>query len=274
MRWIANSMAFLAAMMAAPPTFAQITEAEKAANAEAMEAGKQIYRYDQAAWHSTDAFLATIKVADHPDLRGWIVEPHEGDTLLVTYFGQRDGPRYAVARYIVRGSTVIEGGPVAAGADASLSPLANRMIEARDAASRRFSEERLGLCTDGNPNSVVLPPDKDGTIQTYIMSASTTAGVFPLGGHYRFAVGSDGKVRSWRPYLKSCMMIDSRPKPDTPTPAFFIISHLLDAQPTEIHYFVRHNVPIDIGVIMQDGDIWMLGANGFTNPTGKEIGLP
>ncbi len=274
MRRIANVMAFLGAALVAPPAFADVTEAETAANAEAMELGKQIYRYDQAAWHSTDALLAAIRIADHPDLRGWIVEPHEGDTLLVTYFARRDGPRYAVARYVVRDSKVVEGGLVPAGADTSLSALANRMVDARDAANQRFGEERLGLCTEGNPNSVILPPDKDGFIRAYIMSASTTSGVFPLGGHYRFTVGPDGKVRSWRPYLKSCMMIDSRPQPDVPKPAFFIVSHLLDQQPTEIHYFVRYNVPLDMAIAMPDGDVWMLGLDGFTNPKGKDIGLP
>lgn len=274
MRKIASLLVFLGTAFTAPTAFAEITAAERAANAEAMELGKLIYRYDQAAWHSTDALMAAIKVADYPDLRGWVVEPYDDDTLLVTYFGQRDGPRYAVLRYIVRDSTVVEGGLVPAGADASLSALANRMIDARDAANEQFGKERLGLCTEGNANSVILPPDEGGLIRAYIMSASTTAGVFPLGGHYRFTVGPNGKVQSWRPYLKGCLAIDSRPKPDAPKPAFFVVSHLLDPQPTEMHYFVRYNVPLDMGIVMQDGDIWMLGTAGFTNPKGKEIGLP
>lgn len=273
MRRTAGFMAFIGVILAAPAAFAKITDAEKAANAEAMELGRQIYRYDQAAWHSTDALMAAIKVEDHPDLRGWIVEPHADDTLLVTYFAQRDGPRYAVLRYVVRDSTVLEGGLVPAGADTALSPLANRMVDARDAATERFGEERLGLCTDGNPNSVILPPDKDGFIRAYIMSASTTAGVFPLGGHYRFTVGGDGKVSSWRPYLKGCLLVDYRPQSDIPK-EFFVASHLLDPQPTEIHYFVRYNIPVNMALIMPDGDIWMLGTDGATNPTGEEIGLP
>ena len=87
-------------------------------------------------------------------------------------------------------------------------------------------------------------------------------------------IGPDGKVESWRPFLKSCMIIDTRPEGEMQQKTAFFVSHVLDSQPTEIHYFARYNVPVDIAVMTTDGDIWMLGANGFTNPTGKEIGLP
>lgn len=264
----------LAAAIISPLASAKVTEAEKSANAEAMERGRLLYRYDQAAWHSTDALMAAIRVDDYPDLRGWVVEPHAGDTLLVTYFAQRKGPRYAVLRYVVRGSTVIEGGLVPKGADTNLSPLANRLVDARDAAAARFAKERLGLCTEANPNTIVLPPDEHDRIQAYIMSASKTAGVFPLGGHYRFTIGPDGKVESWRPFLKSCMIIDTRPEGEMQQKTAFFVSHVLDSQPTEIHYFARYNVPVDIAVMTTDGDIWMLGVDGFTNPKDSEIKLP
>lgn len=154
----------LAAAIISPLASAKVTEAEKSANAEAMERGRLLYRYDQAAWHSR--------------------------------------------------------------------------------------------------------------IQAYIMSASKTAGVFPLGGHYRFTIGPDGKVESWRPFLKSCMIIDTRPEGEMQQKTAFFVSHVLDSQPTEIHYFARYNVPVDIAVMTTDGDIWMLGVDGFTNPKDSEIKLP
>lgn len=266
MRKLAMFAACLIAGSSAPPIAAKVTDAEGAANAEAMAIGRQLYRYDQAAWRSTDALMGSIRLQDYPDLRGWVVEPGEKDDLLVTYFAQRDGPRYAVARYVVRESAVVEGGLVAPDADRALSPLANRLVDARDAAAAKFAKKRLGLCTNDSPNSIVLPPDKDGRIQAYIMSASTVAGVFPLGGHYRFTIGNDGKVESWRAFLKSCMLVDMRTKSKDMDPTIFFVSHFLDRQPTEIHYFVRYNIPIDLAVITEDGDVWVLGADGFTNP--------
>jgi hypothetical protein len=267
-------LAVMAAVLPMESASAKVTEAEVADNAEAMATGKLLYAYDQAAWHSTDALMTLINPADYPDLRGWIVEPHDDNMLLVTYFGQRDGPRYAVVRYVMRGSTVVKGGLVPAEADASLSSLANRLADARDAATERFSNERLGLCTEGAPNSVILPPDKDGRVRVYIMSSSTTAGVFPLGGHYRFTVGPDGQVESWRPFLKSCMTVDTRPSGEMKEKTAFLVSHLLDPQPTEIHYFVRYNLPLDLGVIMPDGDVWMLGIDGFKNLKSDDLDLP
>lgn len=275
-RWKRSMAAALGALTLgalAPIAAAEVTEAEKAANAEAMALGKLIYQYDQAAWHSTDALRGAINPADYPDLGGWVVEPHGENRLLVTYFGQREGPRYALFRYVVEGSTVVEGGPVPKGTDSALSPLANRLVDARDAAAKRFTEEGLSLCTNSNANSVVLPPDSGGRIRVYLMSPSVTAGVFPLGGHYRFDIDEAGKVVSWRPFLKSCVMLDSRPDETMKKKAFFVVSHLLDPQPTEIHYFVRYNVPIDMGIVMTNQDIWMLGTDGFTNPKKSEIGL-
>lgn len=265
--------AVIAMVALAPTAAAEVTDAEKAANAEAMSTGKMIYRYDQAAWHSTDALLALIKPADYPDLRGWVVEPQDDDKLLVTYFGQRDGPRYAIVRYVMQESTVVEGGLIPKGEDASLSPLANRLIDARDAATARLAEEKLEFCTEGNPNTVILLPEGDGPVRVYIMSSAVTAGVFPLGGHYRFDIDPAGKVVRWRPFLKTCMMIDTRPDEKMQRKAFFMVSHLLDPQPNEVHYFVRYNLPIDMGIIMDDKDIWLLGIDGFTNPKANEIGL-
>ncbi|WP_144037682.1 hypothetical protein [Sphingopyxis sp. KK2] len=271
--WMVAATAF-ALTAAAPAALAKVTDAEKAANAEAMATGQMMYRYDQAAWHSTDALLAQINPADYPDLAGWVVEPQGDDSLLVTYFGRRDGPRYAIVRFVMRGSTVVEGGLVPKDADASLSPLANRLADARDAAAARFAQEKLGFCTKGTGNSVILPPEDDGPVRAYLMSSPVTAGVFPLGGHYRFDIDKDGKVASWRPFLNSCMLIDSRPDGEMEKKTAFYVSHLLDPQPTEIHYFVRYNVPVDMAIIMPDEDVWLLGIDGFTNPKTGEIALP
>lgn len=242
---------------------AEVSDAELAANAEAMATGKMIYQYDQAAWHSTDALLALIKPTDYPDLRGWVVEPYGAETLLVTYFGERDGGRYAILRYVMRGSTVVEGGLVAAGIAATLSPLAERLIDARDAATERFMNEDLGLCTDGTMNSVILPPDREDRVRAYLMSSATTAGVFPLGGHYRFDVDANSQVTGWRQFLTGCINVDSRPGRGAERKTAYFVTHLLDPQPSEIHYFVRFNLPLDIAVGMKDGDVWLLGIDSF-----------
>lgn len=266
-----STAAALALAAIAPAAMAEVTAAEKAANDEAMALGKRLYQYDQAAWHSTDAMLAAFKGQTLPNIAGWVVEEPGDGTLIVTYYGEGESERPVVARYAMRDGKVAGGGPGTP--DDKLSAAAYRMIEARTVALARAVEEEIGLCTEGNLNHIILPPRSDGTISVYLMSSAVENGVFPLGGHYRFDIDKAGQVANWRPFLKSCMTVDSRPDDQVKEKAFFVVSHLLDPQPTEIHYFVRYNVPIDMAIIMPDEDIWMLGIDGFTNPKGSEIGM-
>ena len=268
--WIVAATAF-ALTAAAPPAVAELTDAEKTANAEAMALGKRLYEYDQAAWHSTDAMVAALD-GRKPVVAGWVVEEPGDGSLLVTYYGEGESERPVVARFVMRDGKVVSGG--LGTADDKLSAAAYRMIAARNAALARAVGEKLGLCTDGNLNHIILPPRDDGTIRVYLMSSAVEHGVFPLGGHYRFDIDKDGKVASWRPFLKSCMLIDARPDGEMQKKTAFYVSHLLDPQPTEIHYFVRYNVPVDMAIIMPDEDIWLLGIDGFTNPKSGEIALP
>ncbi len=255
----------------APAALAEVTDAEMAANAEAMELGKRLYRYDQAAWHSTDAMVAAL-AGRTSEVAGWVVEEVGDGSLLVTYYGDGESERPVVARYVMRDGKVVSGG--LGTADDKLSPAAYRMIAARSTAIARAEEEKLGLCTEGNLNHIILPPREDGTIRVYLMSSAVEHGVFPLGGHYRFDIDKDGKVASWRPFLNSCMLVDSRPDGEMEKMTAFYVTHLLDPQPTEIHYFVRYNVPVDMAIIMPDKDVWLLGIDGFTNPKTGEIALP
>ncbi len=261
----------LMAAALAPAAMAEVTEAEKTANAEAMELGKRLYQYDQAAWHSTDAMVAALE-GRTTTVAGWVVEEPGDGSLLVTYYGDGESERPVVARYVMRDGKVVSGG--LGTADDRLSAAAYRMIAARSAAMARAVDEKLGLCTNGNLNHIILPPRDDGTISVYLMSSAVEHGVFPLGGHYRFDIDAAGKVASWRPFLKSCMMIDSRPEGEMAKKTAFYVSHLLDPQPTEIHYFVRYNVPVDMAIIMPDEDVWLLGIDGFTNPESGEVALP
>lgn len=268
--WMTAAAAF-ALTAAAPGARAEVTEAEKAANAEAMELGKRLYQYDQAAWHSTDAMVAALE-GRTTTVAGWVVEEPGDGSLLVTYYGDGESERPVVARYVMRDGKVVSGG--LGTADDRLSAAAYRMIAARSAAMARAVDEKLGLCTKGNLNHIILPPRNDGTISVYLMSSAVEHGVFPLGGHYRFDIDAAGKVASWRPFLKSCMMIDSRLEGEMAKKTAFYVSHLLDPQPTEIHYFVRYNVPVDMAIIMPDEDVWLLGTDGFANPESGEVALP
>lgn len=252
----------LGAALLAAPAQADPGGAELAAAREAESRGAEIYAYDQAAWHSTDRFQDDLKkrkwsleTAQKEGFSGYVVEPAGEGLLLATYYGVKDGKTIAMARYWVRGSKVQRGGILREGDDPALSPLALKLIEARSSAFKTAIEQKVFLCTKGNPNTVVLPPRPDGSIPAYVMSSGVQAGVFPAGGHYRYVFDADGKLLSSRAFSKSCVNVDARAVPKKASG--FGVSHLLDPQPTEVHVFVSYNVPITLFVITESNrSLW------------------
>lgn len=266
----------LAALLAAP-ALATPSAAQLAAAKQAEARGAQIYAYDQAAWHATDAWQEErskydLSAGDMADLglKGYIVEPAEDDMLLTTFFGiGKDGKRFAHARYWVRGSTVLRGGFVKRGEDNSLSPLAMRLIDAREAALAQAIKDQISLCSRSSPNFVVLPPGADGIISAYILTSTTVDGIYPAGGHFRYDYGAQGKLVAQRPFMKSCFPIDTRPK-DGKAPVGIGLTHLLDPQPTEIHVFVSYNIPVPLYVMTQPNkEVWRV-QNGTVTLLDKE----
>ena len=240
---LVTPLVLLAATALAAPALADPTPSELTAASAAEARGAEIYAYDQAAWHSTDQMQDDMQRAGltydsmrELGLAGFIVEPVSGGLLLATYYGKKDGKTFAVARYWVAGSKVKRGGLVKSGEDATLSPLALKLIERREQAAAVARADDVSICTDGAPNTVVLPPRPDGSIPVYFMSASVENGTFPAGGHYLYVFDAAGKLASRRPFTKGCVLVDWRNLPKGAAGAS--VSHLLDPQPTEVHVFV------------------------------------
>lgn len=244
-----------------PPVTAKATDAAVAA---ALERGNLLYAYDQAAWHSTDALLAEIDTAKHPELRGYVSEPGEDGALNVTFYGERTNGLFAFARYTVLGSKVIKGGRLSQDADTSLSQNALRMIAARDTAIKAMQERKWGFCNRNQPNLLVLPNGADGATSVYIMSSSTTEGLFPAGGHYRFDIAADGTLTSARPFTKSCLDVRSIDDKGNKAEMGFV-THSLDAQPTEIHVFISLTLKMPMMIGTANGQFWSI-ENGKIAP--------
>jgi hypothetical protein len=105
-------------------------------------------------------------------------------------------------------------------------------------------------CALAHFNTIVLPPQADGTIPVYFLTPQTTTGSFPFGGHYEVDVAADGRITFTRPFARSCIALRQNPTDAPGKIAMMFITHLLDSQPTEIHVFEQYyvGVPIVVGI--------------------------
>lgn len=190
--------------------------------------GAQLYAFDQAAWHSTDTMLAKGLPQDTMQaIRGWVVEPN-GDVLTVTYYGFEGTTPYAIYAADVRGGKVV-GERVPGPADRALSAQGVRMA----AAGSVGRAQPFPQCIDRPFNTVILPPEPNGTVPVYLLTPMVTKGEYPFGGHHEVDVGADGKVVGTRDFTKSCM-----PMKPPPEAVMVFITHLLDPHPTELHVYL------------------------------------
>jgi hypothetical protein len=231
--------------------------AQLAAAAEAERIGRDIYDFDQAAWGSTDAMVAAVRDPGAAGVRGWIVEREPGGTVAVFYGLNGDLP-YKLFVAHMKGQKVLSQHVVAANEDRSMNPIERRMVAARAIAMRRETLEKIGFrpCTDAPVNTVVLPPTTpDAPVPVYILTPQASSDSFPLGGHYRVDIAADGSIVRSRAFAKSCIALDRRQVPAGAR--MFLVSHMLDPQPTEIHAWVALASHVPLGVLVAPmGDLW------------------
>lgn len=207
------------------------TADEQSAITRAEDRGRLIYAYDQAAWHSTDRMMKDIKDPFKAGVRGWVITPN-GANLDVTYFGELDGEGRRPAIYIatMNGQKVIAKRIPKKDAPEYLSGTQLPM-----AAALEFSRsQKFATCGEASPNSVVLPPASDGSIDVYILSSQTKAGVYPFGGHSLMTIRADKKAIFRRKFTNSCLDLPEPPK----NAVAMGVGHVMDSTPTEIHVWI------------------------------------
>lgn len=222
--------------------------------AEAASLGRMIYAFDRAAWVSSDALMASIAKDQLGNVGGYVVEALEGQILRVTYYrgSAADARAFFVAD--VRGGKIVRkellSTPITLSADQAL------LAKARDVAAEKARERSYRPCTPAPFNTVVLPLRRGGPVSVYLLSAQKEAGAYPMGGHYRVIVAADGTVLASRPYSVSCLNLAVPELPAGSTPVGFMVSHLLDPVPTEIHVFASFNLRMPLFVRTPDKRVW------------------
>lgn len=232
---------------------------------EAEALGELLYRYDQAAWHGTDAFLEQLNESrDLEIMRGYVIVPGERGRLDAIFFGEMDGQRLEVARYAVEGSRVLQRTYHDPANRPPLSALASRLAMSRQAAlDAMIAEDEIGFCADAVPNTIALPPDADNTVDVYILTPPTSNDSYPLGGHYRLTMAADDEVVEWRRFLNTCFDLRlASPDGNGQEPLMTFVTHLLDPQPTEIHFFASRYFTMRMAIGTTDNRLVWFIENG------------
>lgn len=223
--------------------------------------GKMLYDFDQAAWHSTDAFVDKARNLDKLTISGRVVVPVEGG-LQAIYYGRKDTGRFAIFTGIWNGTKIVD--PVYSKGETgpALSEEANAYADVIDLLmSGKLETKDLWYCNKANPNFVVLPGSETGEYFLYFMTAQQKNGVYPLGGHHRLQI-RDGKVVSQRKFTNSCIDLGDGKSADK-KPVMFYLTHMLDDKPTEIHVFtaIASRTVVMVGTI-ENKQSWLVTPKG------------
>lgn len=234
---------------------------------EAASLGRLIYTFDRAAWVSSDALTATIPKDQLTGIGGYIVEASSVQTLRVTYY--RGSAAAAQAFFVadVREGKVVRKELLAT----SVSLTANQVVlaRARDVAAERTRERSYKPCTPLPFNTVVVPSRNGGPVAVYLLSAQQDAGTYPMGGNYRVIVAPDGTVLASRPYSVSCLSLTVPKLPAGAKPVGFVVNHLLDPVPTEIHVFASYSLRMPVFVVTPDKRVWEVQGSKIALSTAK-----
>lgn len=228
----------------------------------AERTGALVYAYDQAAWHSTDKFMAEMKSKMPANMRGYIVVPDQGNRLRAIYYAEDGDKLVAIRSYSVAGKRSIQ--LLTAETGSPLSPLTLRMIAARDAALRFASDNALPICAKASPNTVVLPPNENDQISVYVLTPQVENGQFPAGGHYRFVFDNQNQLLTHRKFAEGCELITVKQQGF----GIIILDHKMDDHPTEIHAFLSRSIPFPMTIVTPKRDVWF-ATNGKLEYTSR-----
>lgn len=268
-----TGLAVLVALNAAPAR-AQVTRVEplEVAPPELQQAiarnesiAARMFRQDHAAAIAHDELAARVEPGKDERPRGWITDDGErGVTVL--FVGERGSDLVALYR------VVTEAGSIAPGGYEKLDP----PLPLSEPQRAQFRARRLALGADVGRcapayNTIALPAyDRDdGSMHVYLIAATTVPDRMIFGGHYRFTISRDGSaIRDQRAFTKGCFDLETKPG------GAAWISHLLDANPTELHVYLNllHRKPIGV-VTMENKIIWYVEGGrvtGFDHLSGKK----
>jgi hypothetical protein len=153
--------------------------------AEISARGRMLAEYDQAAWHATDAVMATHPKPDN-DSRFVCRKPGATWTCV---FG-----RLAADKLLIDYEAVQEGSPQDFQVKHHEPPMEDTGFFFTAVKAMLIAGKDFQLTAEKRPYNPSVLPTPSGQFYVYIVPAQTKKGVYPLGGDARYLVSADGNT--------------------------------------------------------------------------------
>ncbi|MBA8888652.1 hypothetical protein FHW12_002885 [Dokdonella fugitiva] len=194
--------------------------------------GREIHRQDQFVWHAADAYGVARGDAPAPRDGGYVVTEHEGVVRVAFLAGTDDALRVLADVDMSHSSPTV-----------ALAPA--RAPDERERVQMRARATALAAAANvcGGPRNTVILPGADGTMDVYVLAASSDSNIVPVGGHARVAVSADGRtVLALEPYSKACLSFDTR----QPGLRVLMTSIVLSDLPAPTHVYTSLTYPWEL----------------------------
>lgn len=187
--------------------------------------GRNLYAYDAAAWHSTDAVLE--------------LKPSAGS--FESYIGQKKGDKWTVVygklntardAYLIVYEAIEQNSPTEFKVQRYEKPKEDRDFFL--SASLAVETAKGDFGKPDRPYNVAVLPAPSNQLFVYLVPAQTVAGVFPLGGDVRYLTSADGKKIIEKRQLHKAIIEFQVPKGQIPQ--------------TGYHTAIMDNIPEDTDV--------------------------
>lgn len=230
--------------------------------AQASDIGRLLFLFDRAAWVSSDTLTSAVPKNRLSGPGGYVVELADTATLRVTYFRGNGADARAFFVADVQDGKVVHQDVLSQ--PMALSQRQATLARAREIAADRARERGYKPCTSAPFNTVVMPSQGDGPIAVYLLTAQQDGHSYVVGGNYRVVVAPDGSVVASRPYSVTCLNLAQPKLPAGAKPVGFVINHLLDPVPTELHVFASYSLSMPVFVSTPDHHVWKVEGSKIT----------
>jgi outer membrane biosynthesis protein TonB len=179
-----------------------VSRAETAQLTQIVARGRLIGSIARAGQLATQDMLAHVPDPNAAGISGWIAMP-EGNGTTVTFYteGAEGAAPAAVYRANVLGGRVVSRETYLTATRPPLAAIEARMARARHATDALDHQ----ACGGQDFNVFVVPPTTPtGPIDVYQFSAQTQRGHFPVGGHFKTTIASDGTVSASHAVAAAC----------------------------------------------------------------------